>query len=222
MGALRRTFDIVFPLLIAAVLIIVAVPEAKMPEDSSVRAVRKRLAKELFRPMSMSQQWGMYAPDPARSMTYMHLTAESTGHYTLPRGKQKPLVEPGEAPPGTWHLDEALRAERDWETIWGWQKTRRDIWRYRLSTKNVDKPNRNRSWYMRGVCVREAREGRYPAYIQMQQLKRRFTKPDRVRKGKPVFGPRKYTRSDRSWCRSPLVAEMIERDRERNPEAQAQ
>jgi hypothetical protein len=220
-GALRRTFDIVFPLLIAAALVLVAFPDYMYEEESRLLEVRQKVAKGLFKPMSMSQHWGMYAPDPARAMTYMHLIAESKGSYTFPRGKQDPVVEPGEAPPGTWRLEEADLADAGWGTIWGWQKTREDIWRYRLSMKKPKSPNRNRTWYMRGVCVREARAGRYPAYIQMQQLKRHFTKPSRVSEGKPEFGPRKFTRSDRTWCRSSVAAEMIEKDRERNPEAYA-
>lgn len=219
METLRRIYDTLFPLLIAGLLVLVATPAKKMPEGSGVRELREHIAKNYFMPMGLSQQWGMYAPDPARSMSYVHLTAESKGARVFPVRKSDPQPEPGSAPEGTWQLDEARWAEQDWGVKWFWHKSRADIWRYRLAMSKHDTPNRNRSWYMRGVCVREAREGRFPHYIQMQALKRRFSKPEAVRKGKPEYGPREYIRSDRTWCKSKLVAGMLEHDRLVNPEA---
>ncbi len=192
----RRVANLVLPVLLAGALLLPAFRTEQL--EGRTLELRTWVA-DWMRPLSLSQQWGMYAPDPMRSMGYMLLTA---------------MHEDGRRVP----LEESAQSRASWGTVWGWEKTRVDIWRYRLSTQRPERPNRQRAWFLRGICVREARRGRMPEYIQMEQISRRFTPPKAVRRGEPGLGPEVVKRSDRGWCASPLVAEMLALDLENNPE----
>lgn len=197
----RRVLNIVVPVLLAAVLILPAFKESQL--SGRTLELRKVVASWM-KPMSLSQQWGMYAPDPARSMGFMRLEALRDGV----KG------QPAQALP----LAESEMTKHAWGTKWGWQKTRMDIWRYRLATTKPKRPMRERGWYMRGACVREARRGQMTRYMRMHQESRRFTPPEKVRAGAPEYGPESITPSDRGWCASPLVREMVELDQKNNPQ----
>lgn len=123
-----------------------------------------------MRQLSVLQTWNMYAPDPQRAHTYISVVAE------FPGGRREPLAE-------------AIQAEQGWSTIWDWEKRRVDIWRFYAVLKH-DKPNPHRTWYLRGVCVREAlARGEAPRRLIVERVRRRFTHPDEVRAGKPALGP---------------------------------
>lgn len=146
------------------------------------------------RQVSVKQQWRMYAPNPQRSQTYMNLTAV----YGDTR------VE----------LEETFQEREGWGTHWLWDKTRKDIWRY-YANFNPKKRNANRTWYLKGVCVREARRGPIPDKILMEHVKRRFAPPEQVRKGTLGLGRPVRRTVTVQYCKTSDVRRMIEADRAR-------
>jgi hypothetical protein len=72
-----------------------------------------------------------------RSHSYLSVKAELADGTTVP-------------------LDEAIQAETAWGAVWDWQKRRTDMWRFYAVTQ-ADRRNINRTWYLRGLCVREER-----------------------------------------------------------------
>ncbi|MFY0541727.1 hypothetical protein [Nannocystis pusilla] len=98
-------------------------------------------------------------------------------------------------------LPEAAQAQHGWGTTWAWQKTRVDIWRY-YAVLNPDKPNNNRLWYLRSLCVREAMAREQPPRkIVAERVRRRFTPPDRVRAASRGSGRSSASRWRRSTAR---------------------
>ncbi len=150
--------------------------------------------------ISIKQTWGMYAPDPQRA----HLVMDLVAHYD--DGTEAPLRE----------SDDLQTA---WGTTWAWHKRRVDIWRY-YANFNPDKRNDNRTWYLRAVCVREARTGRVPKKITMYQVKRRFTQPGAVARGAEDLGAPERRLVTVAYCRTVPTAEMIAEDALANPELQ--
>ncbi|MEM9458597.1 MAG: hypothetical protein AAGF11_30760 [Myxococcota bacterium] len=166
---------------------------------------RKHLGEELghavsflagrLRQVSFVQSWKMYAPNPQRAQVYMNLTA----HYD--DGSERALFE--------------TKQERyGWGTNYAWNKTREDIWRH-YANFNPKRNNENRTWYLRGVCVREARTGPVPAKIVMHQVKRGFVSPAKVARGAPGLGKPRRGLVTVAYCRVKKVREMIEADKAR-------
>jgi hypothetical protein len=140
--------------------------------------------------ISLVHNWNMYAPDPQRAHTYLAVHAEFAD------GRRVALAE-------------AEQAASAWTRIWGWQKTRVDVWRF-YAAMNADKPNVNRTWYLRSVCVREAlARGEAPTQIVAERVRRRFTSPDRVRAGQPGLGPLDRKHVGAVDCRTFPVRDMI-------------
>jgi len=148
--------------------------------------------------VSIKQTWGMYAPDPQRSHTYMDLEAIYDDDSTA-------------------SLQESHDVEHGWGTTWAWRKTRMDIWKF-YANFHPDKRNDHRTWYLRQVCVREARTGHTPRKITMYHVKRRFTAPSKVLAGAPGLGTPDRKLVTVVFCRTSPVPEMIEADRELHPE----
>lgn len=146
-----------------------------------------------LRQVSFVQSWRMYAPNPQRAQTYMNLTA----HYE--DGTSEPL----------WETEQERGG---WGTVWAWDKTREDIWRH-YANFHPKSHNEHRTWYLRSVCVREARRGRIPEKIVMEQVTRGFAHPDKVAAGKPALGRRRVELVTVAYCKVKLVREMIEADR---------
>jgi hypothetical protein len=111
-------------------------------------------------------------------------------------------------------LEESQLAEYGWGTAYFWDRTRRDIWAYAIMG-NVEKLNRNRTWFVRGVCVREARRGHDVQRIEMAQVFRRIRTPEQVREGKELLGPPKRRKAQDGSCRVEIIREMIEIDARR-------
>ncbi|MBC8068459.1 MAG: hypothetical protein IAG13_09005 [Deltaproteobacteria bacterium] len=152
--------------------------------------------------ISVKQNWGMYAPDPQRAQIYMDLEAEyADGSTALLR-----------------EHDDVLQG---WGTTWAWRKTRVDIWRF-YANFHAEGRNDNRTWYLRSVCVREARTGEAPRKISMFHVKRRFASPAAVRAGKPGLGEPDRRLVTVQYCGTEPARSMIERDRELNPELYVQ
>lgn len=144
------------------------------------------------RQVSVVQSWKMYAPNPQRAQSYMNLTA----HY----------------PDGTTaDLEETLQERDGWTTNYAWNKTRQDIWRH-YANFHPKRANEHRKWYLRGVCVREARRGRMPDKIVMEQVTRRFAPPDKVAEGHPGLGRPRKRLVTVAYCKVKLVRDMLEAD----------
>ncbi len=187
MRALRRILHAAFALAVVAFVLVPNVPSKMLPLSGT-------LAK-LGLTVSFKQGWQMYAPNPQRAHAYMNLTA---------------VYDDGSEA----YLEESLQENRAWNTHWMWNKTRVDIWR-QYANFGAKHRNDNRTWYLKGVCVREARKGPIPHRILMHHVRRRFTAPHKVAKGAPDLGPPKRTLTTVQYCRNPVVLEMIEADRAR-------
>lgn len=144
------------------------------------------------RQVSVVQSWKMYAPNPQRAHSYMNLTA----HY-----------EDGT----TAELEETLQERDGWTTHFAWDKTRHDIWRH-YANFHPKRSNEHRKWYLRGVCIREARKGRMPDKIVMEQVSRRFAPPDKVAEGHRGLGQPRKRLVTVAYCKVKRVRQMIDED----------
>jgi hypothetical protein len=176
---------------VLALAVLVVVPA--LPGDWTA-GVSGKLSGAL-RPISFKQSWRMYAPDPQRAHTYMNLTARYAD------GTER-------------ELEETEQERAGWGTHWAWQKTRVDIWRY-YALAHPKGRNDNRTWYLKGVCVREARGGDIPEKIVMHQIRRRFAPPEKVRRGTSGLGRPRQDLVTVAYCKTPDVLEMIAEDRRR-------
>jgi hypothetical protein len=149
-----------------------------------------------LRHVSLVQSWRMYAPNPQRAQTYMNLTA---------------YYEDG----STAALAETEQERGGWGTVWAWDKTREDIWRH-YANFHPKSNNEHRTWYLRAVCIREARRGRVPEKIVMEQVTRGFAHPNKVAAGKPALGRRRVELVTVAYCKVKQVRDMIEADRARH------
>ncbi len=204
MANLRRALDVFVPLALASVVLVMALPNRYLGALADERRCGdgerscKSILSATLRRVSFSQRWGMYAPDPARSHSYMMLTAVDAD------GSERDLEENEVARDG-------------WGTAWAWEKTRLDILRHAVTYFRSGKPNRNRAWFLRGICVREYRAGRRPQLIRMDRVRRKFNAPARVRAGKPVLARPRTKTVEIMGCSATTVQEMIAQDRGRGP-----
>lgn len=186
---MRRVFTLAF--LAALVVAFFAVPA--LPGDKlGPLAQFKKDTGEDYRRLSISQRWGMYAPDPQRSQSYPALTA------VYADGSKR-------------RLPEYQIAKSGFDTSWAWDKDRNAIWRHHIISK-AKKRNRNRTWYLRGICVREARSGEAPTRIVMERFRKRFRHPDKVREGKKPLRGSKRLLVETVRCDSQVVKKMIAAD----------
>lgn len=189
LASLRWAINVVFPVSLAGLLLLSAIPSDKLPESLQQR--RGQLSAAMQK-LSLSQSWSMYAPDPGKGHFYMELYA-----HDLDGTVRK--------------LDDSRMAEQGWGTAWAWKRTRMDIWQHTV-VRRIDKTNRNRTWYLRGVCVREARLGYQVKRIEMQRVYRRIRAPERVAEGADTLGPIKRTKAQDGSCNVAIIREMIETD----------
>lgn len=185
----RRRVNIYLPLLLAYAMLLAAWPgDALGPR---LRSQHDRLI-EWMRPLSLSQSWNMYAPDPARGHYYMELVAvDADGTRRV--------------------LEDSYMAEHGWGTSWFWKRTRMEIWRYAI-TSRIGEADRNRTWYLRGVCAREAARGYDIRRVEMTQVYRRTRSPEQVREGKELLGPPKRRKAQDGGCNVQIIREMIATD----------
>lgn len=195
---LRRVVNVLFPLALGGLMVLGAVPreflEGKLKErhDQLVAAMKQ---------ISLSQTWSMYAPDPGRGHFYMRIKAYDAD------GTER-------------ELEESYLAEHGWGTARAWNRSRLDIYQHAV-TRRIDQVNRNRTWYLRGVCLREARRGHDVQRLEMTRVYRRIRSPEQVRKGKAILGPPKVRKAQDGSCRVKIIRDMIELDRVRRGEAEA-
>ncbi|PRQ05429.1 hypothetical protein ENSA5_02490 [Enhygromyxa salina] len=187
---LRRVVNVVFPLALGYALLLAAWPRDELAPPRQAR--HDELIKAM-RQISLSQAWSMYAPNPGRGHFYMTLTAH-------------------DADGSVRELEESYMSEHGWGTAWAWRRSRLDIWQHAV-TRKIDKTNRNRTWYLRGVCVREARRGYDVKRLEMKRVYRRIRSPERVREGKEVIGPPRLKRAQDGSCRVKIIRDMIATDR---------
>lgn len=193
MRRLRAVLHALVPTALVVAIVAPALPSAHFGEFPG--AVARALLL-----VSIKQTWGMYAPDPQRAQTYMDLEALYDDDTTAP-------------------LQENLDLEHGWGTTWAWRKTRMDIWKF-YANFHPERRNDHRTWYLRSVCVREARTGRTPRKITMHQVKRRFTAPAKVAAGAPGLGEPDRKLVTVAYCTTSPTREMIEEDRRLNPHLQ--
>ncbi|MCH9681978.1 MAG: hypothetical protein K0V04_11130 [Deltaproteobacteria bacterium] len=145
-----------------------------------------------LRQVSFVQSWRMYAPNPQRAQTYMNLTAQYDDGSSA-------------------HLEETRQERHGWGRHFAWDKSRVDIWRHyaNFHPKNA---NDHRKWYLRGVCVREARRGHMPQKVVMEHVTRRFTNPAKVAKGAPALGRPRKSLVTVGYCRTQRVRQMMDAD----------
>ena len=156
-------------------------------------AVGGLISKQMQR-LSVIQSWRMYTPDPQRAQGYLALYAE------LADGSRVAL-------------EEARAAEQGWGAVWDWQKRREDIWRAFAASS---KPTLHRTWYMRGVCVREDRaRGEPPKRIVAERVRRVLMPPDTVAKGRAALGTLSRTALQTVRCDDWPARGMIAADRTR-------
>jgi hypothetical protein len=189
---LRRMINVEFPLLLGLAMVLAALPSDEL--GPRLRSAHDRLIGGM-RQLSLSQSWSMYAPDPGRGHYFMELVAHDVD--------------------GTVRvLEDSELAEHGWGTSFFWDRTRMEIWRHTV-TGRLDEVNRNRTWYLRGVCVREARRGYDIQRIEMTQVFRRIRSPEQVRDGKALLGPIKRVKAQDASCRVEIIREMIAADARR-------
>jgi hypothetical protein len=188
LAQLGRAVHALCVLTIASFVVIPAIP------DKWTGGISSKMAG-MLRPLSLKQSWRMYAPDPQRAQTYMNLTAR------YPNGRER-------------ELEETQDERAGWGIHWAWNKTRVDIWQY-YALSHPKGRNDNRTWYLKGVCVREARDGEVPERIVMHQVRRRFPPPDKARLGAGLGRPRQDLVTVQ-YCKTKEVLAMIEQDRRRH------
>lgn len=183
-----RLLHALVPLAMAAAILLPALP------GEGFGPLPRALGRAML-VVGVKQSWGMYAPDPQRSHHYMELTA------VYDDGTERAL-------------EENVDVEHGWGTTWAWKKTRLDIWKF-YANFHPKKRNEHRLWYLRMVCVREARAGAVPDKITMHHVSRRFVSPAKVRKGSPGLGEPERTLVTVQHCRTPPVDAMIAEDQAR-------
>lgn len=179
-----RLLHALFVLTVVTFILVPNIPSKHFAPSSTLAKVALQV--------SFKQGWQMYSPNPQRSQTYMNLTA------IYADGSER-------------RLEESAQENVAWNTHWMWNKTRVDIWR-QYANFSPKKRNNNRIWYLKGVCVREARRGNVPHRIVMHQVRRRFTKPHKVAQGASALGKPKRTFVTVQYCKHPIVLDMIEAD----------
>lgn len=143
--------------------------------------------------LSVQQSWRMYTPDAERAHSYIAVRAEFADGSVVP-------------------LAEAIAADEGWGTIADWQKRRLDIWRGYIAVGG-DKPNDNRSWYLRSLCVREERaRGVAPIKLVAEHVRRVFNAPAAVAAGAPTLAVVTRKVVGTMDCRSGIVRRMLEAD----------
>ena len=111
-------------------------------------------------------------------------------------------------------LEDSDMATNGWGTAWAWRRSRLDIWQHAV-TRRIDKVNRNRTWYMRGVCLREARRGYDVQRLEMTRVYRRIRSPERVAEGASLLAKPRRRKAQDGSCRVRIIRDMIEVDRKR-------
>jgi hypothetical protein len=188
---LRWAVNLMVPTLLAGLMVFAAVPRDELPER--LKSPRERLSK-VMRSLSLSQTWNMYAPDPQTGHFFMQLYAHDADGQTRT-------------------LEESWDAEHGWGTVWAWQRDRKHIWQLAVG-RHVTEVNRNRTWYLRGVCVREARLGHAIRRVEMYRVFRRIRPPERVAAGADLLGPPKRRKpgAGEGSCNVQIIREMIATD----------
>jgi len=181
---LWRLLRVAFVLTVVGFVVIPNIPS----KHFALSGTMAKWAKQV----SFKQGWQMYAPNPTRAQMYMNLTA------VYDDGSER-------------RLEETDQENQAWDTHFMWDKTRVDIWR-QYANFNVKHRNNNRVWYLKGVCVREARKGPIPKRIVMHMVRRRFTAPQKVAQGRPGLGRPKRSFVTVQYCQHPVVKQIIEAD----------
>ncbi len=157
----------------------------KLPENPAT----ERLLP-LLKAASLRQSWGMYAPNPARAYSQLELEAIDI------RGK---AVE----------LPETQLARAGWGTAWAFTRSREDYWRYAVARYDKKRQDMNRVWYLRSICVREARAGRPLRQVSAYRVHRKFRPPKGVLEGRSDLRKADRTLVGTMECNTKTIREML-------------
>ncbi|NVB40863.1 hypothetical protein G6O69_23695 [Pseudenhygromyxa sp. WMMC2535] len=187
--ALRRVINLMFAGLLMAVMVFSTIHTDALPE--SMKPKREQLGGYMHT-LSLSQRWQMYAPDPTRGHAYPELIAyDAQGNARV--------------------LPESRLVEEGWGTWWAWERNRRQLWEH-IIVRKIDKVNRHRIWYLRGLCMREARLGHAVERVELRRVYRRVRPPEKVLKGDALLGPPKIRKGRDTSCKVKIIREMIAAD----------
>ncbi len=182
-----RAINTIVPVLIMSAMLFATIPRDRF--GGATQARHDQLI-DAMRKLSLSQSWSMYAPNPSRGHFYLELRAvDADGTVRV--------------------LEESERI--NWGTAWLGNKDRLDIWLHTVS-RQANEINRNRTWYLRGVCVREARRGFDVRRIEANRVDRSIRSPEKVAAGKPLLGPERRQKTQDTSCRVAIIRDMIAND----------
>ena len=189
MNAARRVVNLMIPGVLMSVLLFAALPGSVLSE---ALAERQGKLNGAMRQISLVQRWLMYAPQPARGHGFQeYLAYDADGSVrVLP---ESDLTELG--PSGNW----------------AWNRDRHDIWMYVL-TRKPDEVNRNRIWFIRGLCVREARLGHEVQHIEVNRIYRPMRSPEELLKTGETLGPPRKRKVVDTTCNVKIIRDMIAED----------
>ena len=188
----RRLVNVLAPLVFGYAIVLAAVPGTWL--EGRLRDDHERLVQHM-RTISLSQTWSMYAPDAATAHHYLVFEARDADGTLRP-------------------LEEYEAREHGWGTVRGWEWTRNAIWQTEIS-RRIDESNRNRTWYARGLCLREARRGHDVERLELTLVSRSIRSPQRVREGADLLSRLRTRRLRSASCRVRIIEDMIALDRER-------
>ncbi len=189
MNVARRVCRHVWPIVVALVVVLPAIP------GNWGHGAGNKLRDALLK-LSIKPKWAMYAPNPERVASYLYVRAEYADGRTA-------------------ELYESQRAAQSWSTHWFWTKTREDIWR-KYAAYHPKRRSEHRLWYLRAVCVREARTGEVPRVIRARVVSRRLVAPTKVATGARGLGPPREQPAGAVYCAEPIVKAMIAADAARH------
>jgi len=178
-----------FAAALMSALVFTAIHRDQLPERLHER--RSKLTAWM-RTVSLSQTWKMYAPDATKGHAYVEIIGYDKA--------------------GDPHvLEESHMVQEGWTTARAWRRSRLDIWEHTV-TRHITKTNRNRTWYMRGVCVRERRRGLDIQRVELRRIFRKVRAPEKVRKGAETLGPLKRSKAQNGSCHVKIIRNMIAED----------
>ncbi|MCB9566588.1 MAG: hypothetical protein H6710_05140 [Myxococcales bacterium] len=187
----RRALEALWALSLAVVIVAPALTGAlKNPVGEAIGAATRKI--------SVSQRWQMYAPDAQHSLAYVSIRGRFAD------GREEPLLE-------------ALEADEGWGAgNWWWTKDRAGFWRFYAAVSRKKGSAPIRTWYVKSLCVREARRSDDPPLILLvDRVTRSFNAPEKVLAGAPEYGPVVRTPVQKINCMYRPIQEMIAEDEAR-------
>lgn len=189
MKATRRFINLLIPGVVAGLMVFAALPTSILSEGL---VARHEALGAAMRQVSLGQRWLMYAPNPTRGHAYQEFIAY-------------------DADGGVRVLEESELVEEGWSSSWIWNRDRHHIWLYTIARKPKE-INRNRIWFIRGLCVREARRGHAVDRIEVNRVHRRMHSPEELMATGETLGPPRKSKVVDTTCHVEIIRDMIAAD----------